>query len=80
MSVRVLDLDRTVYALCADDPGLAEILAKTGFPDITRPGMLNTAGRFMTIPKGAVMKRIPLEDIKSAFQAFGYKVIGNEDV
>ncbi|HML45864.1 MAG TPA: DUF1858 domain-containing protein [Clostridia bacterium] len=61
MSGRIVDLDRTVYALCAADPGIAGILAEAGFRDVTLPGMLNTAGRFMTIPKGAAMKRIPLD-------------------
>ena len=33
------------------------ILAEIGFVDILKPGMLNTAGRFMTIPKGAAMRK-----------------------
>lgn len=79
MSERILDLDRTVYALCAGDPGIAQILAEAGFPDVARPGMLNTVGRFMTIPKGAAMKGIALEEIKGIFEAHGYKVIGGGD-
>ncbi len=76
MSGRILDLGQTVYALCTADPGIAAILAEAGFPDVTRPGMLNTAGRFMTIPKGAAMKRIPLEQIRRIFESHGYEVIG----
>lgn len=76
MSERIVDLDQTVHALCTADPRIAEILAEAGFRDVTRPGMLNTAGRFMTIPKGAAMKRIPLEDIKRTFESHGYAVIG----
>ena len=56
MNDRILDLNSTVYALCTNDPGIAEVLVEAGFPDVVRPGMLNTAGRFMTIPKGAAMK------------------------
>ncbi len=54
MKEKVLDLDRTVYELCADEPEIAGILRKAGFSDITKPGMLQTAGRFMPIPKGRI--------------------------
>lgn len=76
MSERIVDLDQTVHALCTADPAIAEILAEIGFKDVMRPGMLSTAGRFMTIPKGAAIKRIPLTQIKETFEAHGYKVIG----
>lgn len=76
MGERVLDLNRTVYALCTEDPEIAGILAEAGFSDVARPGMLNTAGRFMTIPKGAAMKRMNLDDVKRVFEAHGYKVTG----
>lgn len=34
--------------------------------------MLNTAGRFMTIPKGAAMKKIDMELIKKTLCDKGY--------
>lgn len=71
---KILDLNKTVYELCADDPGIAKILAEAGFREITKPGMLATAGRFMTIPKGAALKKIDLETVKQAFAANGYKI------
>ena len=73
----MLDLGRTVYELCMGDPEIAEILREVGFSDVTKPGMLNTAGRFMTIPKGAGLKRIDLEDVKRTFAERGYAVIGD---
>ncbi|HPZ51913.1 MAG TPA: DUF1858 domain-containing protein, partial [Clostridia bacterium] len=39
-----------------------------------KPGMLQTAGRFMTIPKGAKLKKIDLETIKKKFIDLGYVV------
>jgi hypothetical protein len=36
--------------------------------------MLATAGRFMTIPKGAALKKIDLEVIKSMLTEHGYRV------
>lgn len=36
--------------------------------------MLNTVGRFMTIPKGAKMKHIDIEKVKEEFINKGYKI------
>jgi len=76
MNGKILDLDRTVYALCASDPEIAGILREVGFSDVMKPGMLNTAGRFMTIPKGAQFKGIDLADVKRIFEERGYTVVG----
>ena len=67
-----IDLNETVYTLCSKYPGLLEILSELGFTDITKPGMLQTAGRFMTPVKGAALKHIPLEKIVTALAAHGY--------
>ena len=53
MEHKTISLRQSVYALCAQYPEIREILAEIGFRDITKPGMLETAVRFMTIPKGA---------------------------
>jgi hypothetical protein len=74
MSNRALDFTKTVYELCSQNPEIAEILRECGFSEITRPGMLHTAGRFMTIPKGAKMKGIDLEAVKRAFAERGYAI------
>lgn len=74
MADKVLDLGRTVYELCTADPGIISILAEAGFSEITKPGMLATAGRFMTIPKGAALKKLDLETVKQIFSEHGYIV------
>lgn len=74
MSEKVVSLGQTVYALCTQYPELPDILAQLGFTDILKPGMLQTAGRFMTLPKGAAMKKIKLETITAALEARGYTV------
>ncbi|HEX3078785.1 MAG TPA: DUF1858 domain-containing protein [Lachnospiraceae bacterium] len=74
MQDKVIDLDRSVYELCSTNPEIVEILVQAGFQDIIKPGMLNTAGRFMTIPKGATMKRIDMESIKLLFTERGYVI------
>lgn len=70
-----IDLNRTVYELCKDYPELPEVLAELGFTDIIKPGMLATAGRFMTITKGAALKKISLETIKETLVEKGYDII-----
>jgi hypothetical protein len=71
---RVIDLSKSVYEICKEHPEVVAIMKDLGFENITNPGMLNTVGRFMTIPKGAAMKRIPLEKVKEAFAAKGYEL------
>jgi hypothetical protein len=71
---KVIDFSRTVQQLCTEDSEIINILKDLGFENITNPGMLNTAGRFMTIPKGAAMKGKELETIKQEFERRGYKV------
>lgn len=74
MADKVVDLSRTVYELCTADPGILTILVELGFADVARPGMLATAGRLMTIPKGAAMKKKDLEEIKQCFIDHGYEI------
>ena len=50
-----IDLNETVFALCTKHPDLIGILSDLGFTDITKPGMLQSAGRFMTPAKGAAL-------------------------
>jgi hypothetical protein len=71
---RILDLSKSVYELCKEDESIVEIMKELGFESIASPGMLNTAGRLMTIPKGAAMKKIPLDKIKEVFISKGYEI------
>lgn len=70
-----IDLAESVYALCTAHPDLAAVLASLGFADILRPGMLQTAGRFMTLPKGAALKGITSEALRAGLAAHGYTIV-----
>ena len=76
MAGKTVDLKKSVYALCGEDAEIAEIMAGIGFKDILKPGMLNTAGRFMTISKGAALKGVDMETIKKEFLLKGFKIEG----
>jgi hypothetical protein len=49
-------------------------MKEIGFEQITKPGMLQTAGRVITIAKGARMRGIGLHKIKQTFEKHGYSV------
>ena len=72
--IKTIDLTRSVYSLCSEYPEIAPIMADLGFADIVKPGMLATAGRFMTIPKGAAMKNIDMDKIKEALTQNGFEL------
>lgn len=76
MSEKYLDLSKSVYEMCKIYPELPDLLYELGFTDIKKPGMLSTAGRFMTIEKGAAMKKLDLERIKAFFREKGYIISG----
>jgi hypothetical protein len=71
-----IDLNRSIHELCNQYPEIIQIMQEIGFKDIANPAMLNTAGRFMTISKGAAMKNIDLDIIKKAFEARGFSISG----
>lgn len=77
---KILDLTKSVYELIKEYPEIAEIMKNLGFESITNPAMLNTAGRIMTIPKGAVMKKIDMGLIEKEFEAQGFEIINKEGV
>lgn len=73
---RQLDMNKPVHDLVAQYPEVAEIMKNLGFDKITNPVMLNSMGRFVTIPKGAAMNHISLDKIRAAFENAGFEVIG----
>jgi hypothetical protein len=71
---KILDVTQTVYELCNQYPEIMPIMIEIGFENITKPGMLQTAGRVMTLPKGCRMKGIPLDTVKEAFKNNGFTI------
>lgn len=76
--MKELDLSKPLYELVMQYPELKDIMFELGFEAIAQPGMLQTAGRYMTIPKGAQMKKIPLDKIITIFEEQGFQVKGLE--
>ncbi|KAF0091847.1 MAG: hypothetical protein FD141_31 [Fusobacteria bacterium] len=70
-----IDLKKSVYELVKTYPEIKTTLVELGFKDIVLPGMLETAGRIMTIEKGAKMKQFDIKDIIKKLEDKGYKVV-----
>ena len=73
--MKVVDLRQPVQKLCNQYPELKDIMVELGFVDIVKPGMLATAGRFMTIPKGAAMKKISMDAIRQKLKDNGFEIV-----
>lgn len=69
-----IDINKSIFELSKEYPEIIEIMEGIGFKDITKKGMLNTAGRIMTVPKGAMMKGIEMETIKKEFENKGFLI------
>lgn len=78
INLKELDLSRNLFDLVTDYPEIKTIMAEIGFAAIEKPGMLQTAGRYMTIEKGARLKKLPLSQIVAAFEAAGFTVTGGK--
>jgi len=73
--MKKIDINKSIYELSQEYPEIIDIMVDIGFKDIAKKGMLNTAGRIMTIQKGAAMKGIGIETIKKEFKARGFLII-----
>ncbi|MBQ6735683.1 MAG: DUF438 domain-containing protein [Lachnospiraceae bacterium] len=71
-----IDFTKSVYELTQENPEIVGIMARLGFTEITKKAMLNSVGKLMTVPKGAKMKGIPMEEIIRAFEEKGFKISG----
>lgn len=65
-----------MYELCNEYPELIDIMLELGFTEVTKPGILNTMGKVMTIPKGAIMKKIDMVDVVLALKNNGFELEG----
>lgn len=77
-TAKTIDYTRPVYELCKAYPEIKTLLAELGFTDITKPGMLQIAGRFVTIPRGAQMKGIDLAIVTAKLHANGFTITEGE--
>ncbi|CCJ33218.1 MULTISPECIES: DUF1858 domain-containing protein [Caloramator] len=70
-----IDFKRNLKDLVEEYPEIVGIMQRLGFTEIVKPGMLNTVGRVMTIPKGAMLRGFDIEKIKNEFIKNGFEII-----
>lgn len=75
----IINVNTTVYDLISSYPVIKDLMIELGFKDLKNPALLNTTGRYMTLKKGAKLKKIPLEKIIETLEKNGFTVIGGED-
>ncbi|OIJ21467.1 hypothetical protein BKP45_01470 [Anaerobacillus alkalidiazotrophicus] len=73
--MKEISLKKSIYQLCTAYPELIELMKELGFVNITKPGMLQSMGKIMTIPKGCRTMKIPLEKVKEHLTSHGFKII-----
>ena len=73
--MKEVSLKESVYELCSTHPELVTLMREIGFVNITKPGMLQSVGKFMTIPKGCRTMQISLEDVKEHLSNNGFTII-----
>ncbi len=74
--MKTITLDQSIHRMVEQYPEIKDILFEIGFEDIIKPGMLQTAGRFMTLRKGASHKNIDIKTIISIFREKGFELKG----
>ncbi|MCR3906734.1 MAG: DUF1858 domain-containing protein [Tenericutes bacterium] len=72
----IININETILELVQKDEKLKHILHDLGFKEITKPGMLQTVGRFMTLKAGSNLRKIDLVIIKKSLEEKGYQVEG----
>lgn len=70
--MKIIKSTDKIFDIAVKYPDVINIMVELGFEDIAKPGMINTAGRIMTIDKGAKLKGIAWEEIERKFNEHGY--------
>ncbi len=72
---KTISIDTPIFNLVEEHPDLIYIMVEIGYAEITTPKMLNTVGRYMTLKKGAKLKKLEWPRIIKKFEDNGYTVL-----
>lgn len=64
----------SIFELAETYPEIPEIMVLLGFSDILKPMMLQTAGRYMNLEKGARLKKIRWKELVAFFAEHGFEI------
>lgn len=69
---KIININTKIKELATEYPEIKEIMKSLGFENIMNPVMLNTAGKVITLKKGAQMKDIDLNLVYQKFQQHNF--------
>ncbi|WP_078547812.1 DUF1858 domain-containing protein [Litchfieldia alkalitelluris] len=72
---KIIDLNKTLLEICNQYPEIIPIMQEIDFDKITNQGMLQTAGRVMTIPKGCRFRGISIDSVKVTLEEKGFTLL-----
>lgn len=72
--MKIIDLNDTVFAIVAAYPEVRDTLINLGFEALKDDKMLHTAGRMMTLARGAIMMGIDQKEVVAVLEQSGYEV------
>ena len=78
MEKKKINLSSSVFALVHQYPEIVDIMAPLGFEEMRKKAVVNSMGKFMTIPKGAKVKHVDLDVIKKALEEHGFEIVEGE--
>ncbi|MGJ9383799.1 DUF1858 domain-containing protein [Salipaludibacillus sp. CF4.18] len=72
--MKEISLRTSILELCTAHPDLINIMRDIGFVNITKPGMIQSAGRIMTISKGCRAMGFSVEKVSKQLEQQGFKL------
>ena len=70
--MKIVDFKDSLAYIIKQYPELLDILYDFGFTQIKAPGMLQTAGKFMTLKMGCELRKIDVSALEDHLISLGY--------
>lgn len=72
--LKEISLDQSLFTLLDQYPDLIDVLYDFGFTQIKLPGMIQSAGRFMTLRKGCEMRKLDIGILVKTLNKLGFTI------
>lgn len=72
--MKIVDFKDSLANILKQYPELLDILYDFGFTQIKAPGMLQTAGKFMTLKMGCELRKIDVSALEGHLISLGYTI------
>ena len=72
--MKIVDFKDSLANILKQYPELLDILYDFGFTQIKAPGMLQTAGKFMTLKMGCELRKIDVSELEDHLISLGYTI------